>query len=66
MTKLLTVEEFAAAIGWKPCSVRQKIWRRELPYVKISRSVRLKQETLDRLIEGGTIPALVTRSGGVQ
>lgn len=58
MNKLLTVEEFAAALGWKPSTVRQKIWRRELDYVKIGRSVRFKPETVQRLIDAGTVPAL--------
>jgi excisionase family DNA binding protein len=56
--KLLTVEEFADAVGWKPSTVRQKIWRRELEYVKLGRSVRFKPETAHRLIEQGTVPAL--------
>jgi excisionase family DNA binding protein len=56
--KLLTVEEFATALGWKPSTVRQKIWRRELEYVKLGRSVRFKAETAQNLIERGTVPAL--------
>ena len=56
--KLLTVQEFAAAVGWKPSTVRQKIWRRELEYVKLGRSVRFKPETAEKLIERGTVPAL--------
>jgi excisionase family DNA binding protein len=56
--KLLTVEEFANAVGWKPSTVRQKIWRRELEYVKVGRSVRFKPETAHQLIEQGTVPAL--------
>jgi excisionase family DNA binding protein len=60
-TKLLTVEEFAAEVGWKPATVRQKIWRRELEYVKLGRSVRFKPETAQSLIERGTVPALERR-----
>jgi excisionase family DNA binding protein len=58
MPKLLTVDEFARACGWKPATVRMKIYRRELPYVKLGRSVRLKEETLDNLIERSVVPAL--------
>ena len=57
-TNLLTVEEFAAAIGWKPSTVYQKVWRREVEFVLIGRSIRFKPETADRLIEAGTVPAL--------
>jgi len=56
--RLLTVDEFAAALGLRPKSVRQRIWRRELPYVKVGRNVRLRAELVDELIERGTIPAV--------
>lgn len=59
--KLMTVDEFAAAVGWKPSTVYQKIWRRELEYVKIGRSVRFKPETAQKLIDAGTVPALERR-----
>jgi excisionase family DNA binding protein len=55
--RLLTVEEFAFATGAKPATVRQRMWRRDLPYVKVGRNVRLKAELVDELIERGTIPA---------
>lgn len=58
MTRLLTVDEVARVTGWKPATIRQKIWRRELPYVKLGRSVRFKEEVINRLIEGSIIPAL--------
>ena len=58
ISKMLTVEEFAALVGWKPSTVRQKIWRREIEYCKIGRSVRLKVETAQELIDRGTVPAL--------
>lgn len=58
MNKLLNVEEFAAAVGWKPATIRQKVWRREIEYIKIGRSIRFKPETARRLIEEGTVPTL--------
>jgi excisionase family DNA binding protein len=66
MTRLLTIEQFAEATGWKPRTVRNKIERRELDYVRIGRSVRIKAETLEQIIERGTIPALESATGGVQ
>jgi len=56
--KLLNIEQFAAATGMKPSTVRQKVWRREIEYVKIGRSVRFKPTTADKLIEQCTVPAL--------
>lgn len=58
---LLTVQQFAEATGQKPGTVRQKVWRRQIEYVKIGRSVRFRPETLDRLIARGTVPALEER-----
>jgi excisionase family DNA binding protein len=58
---LLTVEQFAEQMGWKPATVRQKVWRREIEYVKIGRSVRFKPETAQKLIERSTVPALEER-----
>ena len=56
MSKLLNVEEFAAAVGWKPATVRQKVWRREVEFVRMGRSIRFKRETAEKLIERGTVP----------
>jgi excisionase family DNA binding protein len=61
MTRLLTVDEVARLTGWRPATIRQKVWRRELPYVKLGRSVRFKEAEINRLIEGSEIPALEPR-----
>lgn len=57
-TGLLTVDEFAAEVGWKPATVRQKVWRREVEFVRIGRSIRFRPETAEKLIEAGTVPVL--------
>jgi excisionase family DNA binding protein len=53
---LLTVDQFADLTGWKPATIRQKVWRRELPYVKLGRSIRLRQDTFEHLVIDSTIP----------
>jgi excisionase family DNA binding protein len=58
---LMTVAEFAAAVGLKPATVRQKVWRREIEFVRIGRAIRFKPETAERLIEAGTVPPLEAR-----
>jgi excisionase family DNA binding protein len=58
MTRLLTVEEVSRLTGWRPATIRQKVWRRELPYVKLGRSVRFKESEISHLIEGSSVPAL--------
>jgi excisionase family DNA binding protein len=55
---LLSVKEVAARTGWKACTVRKKILRRELGYVKLGRSVRIPESELERLIMNGFRPAL--------
>ena len=61
MRKLLNIDEVAAATGWKPKTVRQKVWRREIEFVRMGRSIRFKPETVEKLIERGTVPALEGR-----
>ncbi len=58
MNKLLNVEEFAAAIGLKPATVRQHVWRRKVDFVRVGRAIRFKPETAQKIIERGTVPAL--------
>jgi len=55
---LMTVEQFADAVGLKPATVRQKVWRREIEFVRIGRAIRFRPETAEKLIEAGTVPAL--------
>ena len=59
--KLLTINDVAQMTGWKPKTVRMKVWRRELEFVKLGRSVRFREETINQLIERGTVPALGQR-----
>jgi excisionase family DNA binding protein len=54
----MTVEQFADAVGLKPATVRQKVWKREVEFVRIGRAIRFKPETAETLIEAGTVPAL--------
>ena len=59
--RLLTVDEFATATGQKAKTIRQRIWRRELEFVRLGRNVRLRAELVDELIERGTVPVLDAR-----
>lgn len=55
--KLLKVDEAAERTGFKSATVRAKILKREWPYVKLGRSVRLKESFISRLIEQSEVPA---------
>lgn len=51
--KLLTVFECEARTGRKASTWRKAILRREIPYVKLGRSVRIPEEVVDRMITDG-------------
>jgi excisionase family DNA binding protein len=57
MKPLLNVEQFAAAVGISPKTVRQKVWKREVEFVRVGRCIRFRPEMVEKLIEQGTIPA---------
>jgi excisionase family DNA binding protein len=58
---LLTVDEVARVTGWKPATIRQKVWRREIDHVKLGRNIRFKESVIDKLIESSEVPALEPR-----
>lgn len=58
---LISVRDVADATGWKESTIRQKVWLREIEYIKLGRSIRFRPETIEALIEQGTVPALYKR-----
>ena len=59
--KLLTVEEFAAALGLSPKTIRMWVWTRRVPFIRVGRAIRFRPETVNEIIDRGTIPALEPR-----
>jgi excisionase family DNA binding protein len=55
--RLLTVDELAWVTGWKVATIRQKVWRRKLPYVKLGKSLRFRESDIARLIADAEVPA---------
>jgi len=53
--ELLTVEEAAKATRMSAGWWRQKIFRREIKFVRIGRSVRIPRSTVDEILQGGTV-----------
>jgi hypothetical protein len=39
---LLNVEQFADALGWSAATVRMKVWKREVEFVRMGRSIRFR------------------------
>jgi excisionase family DNA binding protein len=48
---LLTANEAAIALNLSVHTIRQWIWQRRLPVIKLGRAVRLRREDLDAFIE---------------
>jgi excisionase family DNA binding protein len=59
--KLLTTDEFADALGLSPKTVRQWTWMRKVPFVRVGRAIRFQPETVDEILNRGTVPALEGR-----
>jgi excisionase family DNA binding protein len=54
---LLTTEEFAAALGLSPKTVRQWTFARKIPFVRVGgKAIRFRPETVTEIIEKGEVP----------
>jgi excisionase family DNA binding protein len=49
--RLMTIKQAAEYLGTTPGTLYTKIWRREIPFIKLGRSVRFDVKDLDELIE---------------
>ena len=58
MQRLLSVQETAEQLGLKPATIRAWLLRRKnLPFVRCGRAVRIPAEAVADFIERNTIPA---------
>jgi excisionase family DNA binding protein len=55
--QLFTVSETAQMLGLKEATVRVRIARRRLTFVKLGRSVRVPFSAIDDMVRNNTIPA---------
>jgi excisionase family DNA binding protein len=60
--KLRTLPEAAERLGLSVKCLRGWVWRRSITYVKVGRAVRISDETIQRIIDCGTMPALEDRA----
>ena len=62
--RLLDVREAARFLGTTPASMYSMVWRREVPFVKLGRSIRLDVKDLDELFETSKVePEGLNNSG---
>ena len=59
MKRMLTVGEAAEQLGLSPKTIWAWIYTRRVCIVRLGRSVRIPQSSIEELIEAGTIPAKV-------
>lgn len=65
--RLLNVKEAACLLGTTPGSLYSMVWRREVPFVKLGRSLRFDVNDLEELIEAAKFkPEGITNSRGRQ
>jgi len=57
--RLLTISDAASRLGMKPATIRFWIWTRKIDYVKVGRAVRIREDTIDKIVADGTVPALI-------
>jgi excisionase family DNA binding protein len=55
--KLLNVEQAAELTGYKQATIRSKILKRQWPFIKLGRSVRIKESFISQLIDASEVPA---------
>jgi excisionase family DNA binding protein len=61
-TRLRRLPQAADALGVTVACLRSWIYRRAISYTKIGRSVRISDETIQQIIDRGTVPAIEDRS----
>jgi excisionase family DNA binding protein len=54
---LISVAHFALTLGISEATVRSWILYRRIEFVRVGRRVLIRPETLEKLIQAGTIPA---------
>ena len=57
-SKLNSLPQAAEQLGVTVKCLRSWIYRRTIPYVKVGRAVRISDETIEKIINRGSVPAL--------
>jgi excisionase family DNA binding protein len=59
--KLRSLPEAADRLGVSVKCLRGWVWRRKIPFVKVGRCVRVSDETIQKIIMQGSVPAIEER-----
>jgi excisionase family DNA binding protein len=52
-----TLPVAAERLGLQLSTLRFWVWARKIPYVKVGRAVRIRESTIQQIIDRGTVPA---------
>lgn len=58
---LWDTDDVAVALGSKPKTIRMRVWRNEIPYLRIGRSIRFRPSVIRALLEAAEVPARESR-----
>jgi excisionase family DNA binding protein len=58
---LLTIDDVAEIMNLQPKTIRDWVFRRAIPFVRIGHNVRFRPETIDSLIAGGEVRPVRSR-----
>jgi hypothetical protein len=58
---LWDTQQVAVAMGKQEKTVRQMVWRRQIPFLKINRSIRFRPSVIRSLLEAAEVPVRETR-----
>ncbi len=58
MTQLLTTEEVAGRLGLQVSTIRKLAYQRKLPFVKLGRAVRFREQDIEEFIAKGFRPKI--------
>lgn len=58
LCQLYTIGEAASILGVSVATIRQWVWLRKIESTRVGRSVRLRKDVLEALVNEGTTPVL--------
>lgn len=59
LCQLYSLPEAAGILGISISTMRSWVWMRRIEVVRVGRSVRVRKDTLEALVNAGSVPALV-------
>ena len=65
MSRLMTIAEVSSQLALKPSTIRKMIFQKRISVVRIGRSVRIKEEDVEKMVVNGYHPGILDGSAAV-